>query len=495
MERRPNRLKGNIGLFILFLLIGVCCQTRFALTDTIRMNLYPIPLMIAIYLGYKLGRTAGLIAGLACSWFWTIVFVCSGNRFSWAQLVFDGVALADEGLSVIGYSLQHGIIIGLLGWTSAYLFDRLDEALKKKSSSINALFPLQRCSFLVRIFKFFDRPYSPGSVEAKSDHGETVFKREWLHKTAIVPTALILALLNVHLKVDFPLRTDFVSIYILPLHISSVGILIYAFYMGSGSGVRLTLAVWLITLFLMINFVLAFDGAGNGLPREVRPIFSILTPAQVVGMAILAWWAGKIGELAKNPDRFKVFSSLWEPLRRNTLTEAEPGYGMLFLLLILIMEFQFMSRFMAMSCNPLIIMILTIAIWSLRHDGAAISNRIMVILVLLGSCSLSLHLSGNISLDALHVDMFDVVVLGLIPLVIAHLDFKARSHWRMAVFGILIALVIPDIYVRGGYIPLVPVIDIFVYKHKLVLITWALTLVAFEAATRILHYYAARHFT
>ena len=67
MERRPNTLKGNLGFLILFLLLGAVCSLRFDLTELIRMDLYPIPLMIVVYLGYKLGRKAGLIAGLICN--------------------------------------------------------------------------------------------------------------------------------------------------------------------------------------------------------------------------------------------------------------------------------------------------------------------------------------------------------------------------------------------------------------------------------------------
>jgi hypothetical protein len=96
MERRPNTLKGNSGFLTLFLLLAVACSTRFALTDQIRMDLYPIPLMIVVYLGYKLGRKAGVIAGLICSWFWTIIFILYDSGFTWSQILLNGVALKEE---------------------------------------------------------------------------------------------------------------------------------------------------------------------------------------------------------------------------------------------------------------------------------------------------------------------------------------------------------------------------------------------------------------
>ena len=81
-----------------------------------------------------------------------------------------------------------------------------------------------------------------------------------------------------------------------------------------------------------------------------------------------------------------------------------------------------------------------------------------------------------------------MTVLCLIPIVIGYLDIKERSHWRIIIFGILIALILPDIYVRGGDIPFFRVLEFSFGGKNVVLLTWALTLAAFELATRIVHY-------
>ena len=122
MARRLNTLKGNISFVLLFLIVGVLSHISLLLTDTVVLSLYPIPLMITVYLGYKLGRWTGLVAGISISSIATLFA-------NWIELLFDRLSLSSYGLEFFGSSIEYIILAGALGWLSGFLFDCLDKVL------------------------------------------------------------------------------------------------------------------------------------------------------------------------------------------------------------------------------------------------------------------------------------------------------------------------------------------------------------------------------
>ena len=154
MQRRLNQLKGNLRLFIIFIWIGICCQLRCDITDTVQLDLSSITLMIVIYLGYKLGRTAGLVAGIIVSWFWILVFIFKGLEFTYLDLVFSGVYQRFGAIQLLGFSLQHGLFILFLGWTAGYLWDEFDKILAKQGMNINSLLPMHSHSIMISVSDF-----------------------------------------------------------------------------------------------------------------------------------------------------------------------------------------------------------------------------------------------------------------------------------------------------------------------------------------------------
>jgi hypothetical protein len=272
-----------------------------------------------------------------------------------------------------------------------------------------------------------------------------------------------------------------------PLHVVTLAVLIWAFHKGSAFGVRLAVLVWVISLIVGIYFQFIL----TEITGAIRISFSIRTPAQAVGLAILAWWAGQIGLVYKDKQRLEKISQLYAPLRRHQPLSVDPGYGVLFVAFLFFIQLHIAIKTaesghaaISFSFNALVLVIALVSIWSLRHNGQAISNRILPLMLLFATFHYQ-YVIGGIRLASSYIDLLDIMSLCLIPIITSYLEIKTRAHWRILIFGTLIALILPDIYVRGGYVPFFAILELSFVKTNLVLLTWALTLAGFELVTRI----------
>ena len=221
MARRLNTLKGNISFFLLFLIVGVFSHINIVLTDTVELSLYPIPLMITVYLGYKLGRWTGLVAGISISSIATL-FVLFKERMQidWIELLFDGASLSSYGLEFFGSPIEFIILAGALGWLSGFLFDCLDNVLAKEGLCIDKLIPQRRRSILLQTLQCFNKRFAflhSNKPQDKSENDQKSTRRR-LRKMLIHPAAIVLAFLNISLYLTL---SEHINITIWPEYLAA----------------------------------------------------------------------------------------------------------------------------------------------------------------------------------------------------------------------------------------------------------------------------------
>jgi hypothetical protein len=445
------------------------------------MNFYPIPLMVSLYAGYKLGRTAGFLAGVVISAFWTVAALVDGAAVPAGRLLWGtvGTDFGFPGMKFFGLSLQGTLLAGLLGYAGGWLFDRLETLLERAGTSLDFLIPLKNRSLLACIIRLPLR-WLGGDVRSDGDGRGEPRRRGVAGKVKIASVVLPLTFLNFYFIYYF----DFLEIRFPPPYISSLLVLLCAYHFGSRIGMRIALAVWLLCVFLIV-YALSMK-IEMGFSRYFRMFLSIQSPAQAAGVAILSWWIGKLGELVRDEKRSgplkKWAAACWRP----QIALTPPGYQLIFILLGVAFGVGIAGEGVTVVYYPTLAVFFIVIRLSLPGASHLVSNRVLVTLVFFTVFHLHLPLA-YLAVDSLPIDLCDLIVLGALPFFAANIDLSTMRSCRRFAYGILIAMVLPDIFIRGHYTPLFSVFSFKAFSYRIYPATWAVTLFAFECLSRILY--------
>lgn len=136
------------GLYGLLVVIGVACHLNWAVTERIQVDLHPLPWMLAVYVGYKMGRWSGFAAGGLSVLPWTVYAALTDRRLSWRDLVLGGGQLEPFAehryLTVRMFSLQEAAVAGLLGFLGGWVFDLFERRLNAAGWALDDLLPQGR---------------------------------------------------------------------------------------------------------------------------------------------------------------------------------------------------------------------------------------------------------------------------------------------------------------------------------------------------------------
>jgi len=516
MQRRYSGLKGNIAYFLVFLVLAVICHFVPPEVHRLGLSLYPIPLIVVIYLGYKMGKWVGLAAGLLAPLSWLAISANTGTPPD--VLIFGGqLELADGSIGrIVGSSIQHILFGAAFGFASGALFDLLEKRLAEANLSLDELLPVRNRSVLMAIYQYLQRWFvllSEGPLKGGEGSFTDVLLRQ-VGKLAIVFVIVILAVLNLNFSDGWGLGPLSIGVSFPPSYLAGALILAYAFATGSRAGVLATFALWIATIILIalplmgglpsgaIAFIAkisptlsltaeAADMATKAVTKgmEGRRLALVITsPAQAIGLAILAWWAGKAGEIYRDTDRLSKLTAVWPLSEVVTTPKPAPSFAMALIVTFLTLWTSASLEPFRIIYDPILVVFLATAIWANRCDHTLVSNRIFWTLLFLSTIWLSGYYD-SLNFGSYRFNAYRVFLLALTPLVVARLDLSRRGNCRLVAYGFLIAITIPDLYLRG-YFPHTYILSAQYdgdQRFTIFVLSWPLTILFTEFAARLLH--------
>ncbi len=507
----------NHLLFIgLFLLLGIACHTQGAFTffeffdyEPIPLRLYSVALMIAIYLGYKGGKWLGFWAGLISNIPATLSLVILGytqNEPSEFYSIYEW--------RWVGYGFRELIFISVLGFVSGYLFDKLDDILSKQGLSLDDLLPLpqhERKWYLelpLQVLRRWMQPWhtapSPATDadETTADTGSTtadvaepvtempsmrriaalgaeqaVRRAEKIAqrtkqvarpiKRIIIFVLAVIAVLILNLKIEgTPLQ-------LFPESAFTVLILALAFVTSSRMGVLLAFSTWGLGLILtpdMLDMLEDIFSESFDEMIEFPFVLIIPKPVSVIGLSILAWWAGKLGAVYRDEEKRTRVAAVWHTYATVSARKPAPP-DVIFVVLLLLgfaLSLTIVERF-HLSYRPHLALCVAVCLLAHRYDPQAVSNWILISTGIFSLVSIRMTLplldftGGQVlSIPHLkaHYTIYGAIALAGFTRLAGSLDLRQKMHCRFLVYGFIITLVLSFIYTNNR--------DIMHYTIKIV---------------------------
>ena len=120
--------------------------------------------------------------------------------------------------------------------------------------------------------------------------------------------------------------------------------------------------------------------------------------------------------------------------------------GLGFVIPLVAMQVTLYTENLYFSYVPLIPLILTVAVWGVRRGMVAVSNRVLVLLLLIAVVSVRIHGAPWLSFGSLFMDAPTVLLIAVLPHLAGRLDFSRLATSRMFCYNVLVALVVFKIY-------------------------------------------------
>ena len=510
MSRRWKGPRGDWSLFGLLLVVGVAGHLSWAMTPVLQVQLHPLPWIVAVYLGYKMGRLTGLVAGGLSVLPWTVVATLqgegSGDRFSWRELVLGGGWLEPfpqaPWLSVRTFSLQELVIAAFLGYAAGWAFDGLERRLGPgPGSTLDDLLPAGR--------RRGPLPALIGWVERRltgSPQGSPPAWRSLLRRVGGLSLPVLFVLFNLGLV----LYTAQVRWSLPPRLLAAVAILLVAFVLGSGLGAALAIVVWLGSWAAWLT--IATDLGGEGLLGGGTVELGLRDVPQVVGLSILAWWAARLGEILHDEKRRGALRALWASALRSEPARAAPAIALAGVLAVLALGFEADLGPLRVAYGPHYLWFVVLSLWASRRDPARVSSRAFWLLLLLGAVGFDQRGGGplderpGLELFTLGPDATQAVLLAALPLVAGRLDLGRLASCRALAYGFLAAWTLSAVFLDGGLFKDDYAVSLLHFlprpseyggnsqfaEYGLPVASWVLQLLLFELAARWLHRAAGR---
>ena len=177
--------------------------------------------------------------------------------------------------------------------------------------------------------------------------------------------------------------------------------------------------------------------------------------------------------------------------------------GLGFVIPLVALQVTLYTENLYFSYVPLIPLILTVAVWGVRRGMVAVSNRVLVLLLLIAVVSVRIHGAPWLSFGSLFMDAPTVLLIAVLPHLAGRLDFSRLATSRMFCYNVLVALVVVKIYLAMGRMyPKMSFLKLGVsygaagaYRHIAsftYILTWVITIGAVELAARLLHSMAGK---
>lgn len=495
MSRRLAHMRGNWTFVTSLVLISMFCHSTWPIYDRLTVSLFPISLIITIYLGYKAGPWVGLFSGFISGLPATIMAWNLDRVQTWQLYIH---ARTRSGLDgdiweyLDAFSLEALIIITAIGFLSGYLVEKFEAFLNKNDLSFDYLFPSSgRKSILVFIVSKIGRWVKPwrnskeyleqvgGSIndEAQPVDSPRGMNRA-MHKAMKNAIFMKAALLSVFLNVVFVFGFEGFRFYLFPYYTSVFLVIVVAFFTSSKAGVLLAFVVYAVANFLwfepdILNF---YELNTRGKP-------SILSPSQFVGLSILAWWGGKFGEMYRDDEKRDKVSVVWKSYCCHDRLKEPPSDLIVVLLILLGLSLWLSFPGGYLSYQPYFALLALGAVYASCRDAWAVSNRIIIFTLILSvvryKYGFSLAEDYSLSIGLSYGNAVIAILLGVFVLLAGHLDLKQKSHCRIIVYGFLISLLLMDIYLKNANFTLMFKLAFYI-KHHSVLLAWVLQLLFAE---------------
>lgn len=484
----------DYALFILLVLVGALGPWE--VSDTI--DLAPLHLLVAIYLGYRMGRWFGAVGGL--------VMLSVAYLSNHVEVLYD--FLENEIDGVYEASFQELVFAGILGWLSGWLIDWLERRLAAADIRIADHLLRDRAPILGSWYGRLQKSLVESST---SKDGEPL--AAWLQPKLlsygrrakwIVAVPLILILLNLNILVildDLP--WGWIAVEFPPLWTAASLLVLMAFITGNRQVIGLALLMWLAGVIILIALTGEItewwiDSAQVG--------FAILQPAQIVGLIILIWLAARIGKAWQRPEIRTFIGQLLAPHLRPPGVRP-PATLTLFLIAIpfcisvnFSVSFDFLSIAAAAQIaeisvdrpymwdnvlwQPFLALFTCLLFLGWFRDATGVSNRALFLLLILAL--LGAEFSGwEVQFALLHLSATQVLLLVAAPKIGERLDLTRLATCRLAIFGFFVATSLTSIYF-GGTMPT----DVTIPNQLLLSLAFQLALA--EILSRILHRLALR---
>ncbi len=487
--RGPGR---DWGLFALLVLVGLAGHLSWAVTEWIQVDLHPLPWILAVYVGYKMGRWSGLAAGLVAVLPWTAFLLWTGAQSRSEVLLGDASVRAFSDLpylAVHGVSLQAAVVAAFLGWATGWAFDRLESTLGRRGFAFEDLVPVRAsASPLPRLVAAVER-WLTVSPEGGLSLGGTVRKLRGLSLPILV------ALLNLYVALALgPFR-----VALPPRLLAAAVVLVAAQALGAGPGVALAILGWLISWVLWITY---FGETGS--PYEApRFALSLESIPQLIGLCILAWWAARVADAWRDDTSRRALTSLWPAPAGGA--KAAPSLALSALLLVLAVGVAFDLGPLRLAYSPHYAWCLALGWWAARRNGAEVSRRAFWILLPLTLLAFEHHAPSpnervGWAIFSLDIDVVEAVLLAALPLAATRLDLRRLAASRTLAFGFLAAWTLAALFLAGGLGPEAYVLDLSrvevvqgeygvsrLVETRMVVLSWLLQLGLFEVMARVFH--------
>ncbi len=504
MTRRWRSLRGRWFTYLLLVFLAFASRFRWPLTELVDLDFHPVPYLLVIYLGYKAGPWLGALAGVLATLPWTAYAASEG--LTGADLLLGSATLQPlENLpyvTVPQISLQYAALSGLLGFAAGWLCDLVERALGSQGLTLETLLPRRsRRSVLgwclLRLQRWIRGADSEGPPQDEDGGGRRLLRK-------VLPGGVLLLVIVLNLTLSVPLVEPRAVLLIFPLPLlSAVLVLVFGFLTGSRTGVLCAVGLW-------VGSWLLFFAYGGDLFEATgfRPGVSVQSVAQVVGLAVLAWWAGTAGEIYRDEQRRERLRELMGRFIHGVSSGLSPSALLWVAVWLLSVGWAYEGGSLRLVYQPHLALFLVAALWASHRNRVAVSNWLFWLLLpftllwVRQPWSPFPETAAAFTIHPLRLDAVLLVLLAVVPLVVGRLDLTRRSVCRIASYGFLIAWTLHGLYLANPTAPEAQAVFLEwlrsqpspsgawtrVDSYPLLLVSWAAQILLFEAAARILHW-------
>ncbi len=516
------------GLWTLLVGVGMLSPFTWNLTDLFSPGFYPLYLILAIYLGYRMGRWYGALGGLAMVAPWVYWSPSEVIR------VLNDADLLEDLLSAQDLSFQQMIIAGLLGWLSGFLSDVVEDLINRNSHLYIAVyFPRRRGAWVERGGKKLATLFQNWSK--KEDANDSQDEKKYtldsfvtnlrslatrVNQLAIVPA--VLSVLNLYVVVLLLELDDvFLDLNLIPAGLSALLIVTLGYITASYIAVLIALLVWV--------------GSWVGSLSEL-PIYELIEEfaddyqfdidhfSAAIGVAILTWIAVRVSRLQRREGLTDPLLHMLKPYRRpvNTVPAASlstllPVFLLFFVVSVAIplptgsgqdeaTESAFYTeerlgdananeravlerrlkeadekRSISIELVPWTMIFFYLVYLGAISDARGVSNRFISLFAVFLFFQLTVYFSDTLYFTSYRPGVFDFLLLALAPFAGRYLDLRQLKVCRATLAGGWLLSLFLSIYVYGS-------IDAAMISiHGADLLSLAAQAILIELLARLLH--------
>lgn len=496
-ERRWVKLEEHWSIVIVLIAIAAAGHFSWNLTDIITYTFYPLTYISIAYLGYKGGQRLGFVAGLAAGLTTTLIaLIFSSTELRWDKLVWAGDRLqltGDPALSLHGYSVEYAFVLAVFGWVVGRLFDGVDKYLIQHSLSFEDLLPVKkRMSYIAWLNECvaqwsqrWHKEDKTGESGLVSDRGRSAVK-----VGNILPLVLVAYILNFFATWRF----DSFELRLFPELSAEVLLLVVAFYVGSRLTIIASWWVWLLNLGTFLPGGLSTFLYEFGFDSRVLSL-SMQSPAEVLGLSILLWWIGQVGELYRDSSRWPKVKLLFVNLVDHELSRRPPSDAIVVIFFLLSIGTYITFYQQILHIKPYLFLAVTATIYAFFYEQRAVSNRVVLVTLLFSLLAVQWDYRSegfSVVVATVWQDALTITLLGILPLLASRLQLRELNHCRLITFGLMSALFIRDFVLDGTGQTWLPMNVSAPSSFGPRALDLVLALLIYEAAARILRWFAMR---